>query len=177
MHRNHLLNLLASYKTDELQSKDKMINFIKENKDCFERTNQLGHITASAWLVDKAEENALLMHHKKLNGWYQLGGHCDGDSDVLNVAIKEAQEESGINDIIAISPAIFDIDIHLIPTNSKDKEHFHYDVRFLLKVVSDEHFQKNNESNALMWIAKNGNNLPTTDHSVVRMFTKWQTQN
>ena len=57
----------------------------------------------------------LLMHHTKLDKWFQLGGHCDGDPDVINVAIKEASEESGIKNIKPLSLEIFDIDIHLIP--------------------------------------------------------------
>ena len=89
------------------------------------------------------------------------------------MAIKEAQEESGIQAIIAIDNQIFDIDIHAIPANSKDKEHFHYDIRFLLQVQSDEKQQINEESKELRWIGKSKANLPTNEESITRMFNKW----
>jgi 8-oxo-dGTP pyrophosphatase MutT (NUDIX family) len=159
--------------TVEQSYKKQMVEFIIKNNDCFERSLSSGHITASSWLLNKDHSKALLMHHAKLDKWFQLGGHCDGNSDVIEVAIKEAQEESGINAIEVIQPSIFDIDIHLIPENSKEKAHYHYDVRFLLHVVSDEQIIQNNESKELRWIGKNCNELPTQGESVVRMFNKW----
>ena len=75
--------------------------------------------------------------------------------------------------IEAVSPSIFDIDIHLIPANKKEKEHYHYDVRFLLHVTSEEDVIQNSESKELRWIGKDCNALPTDSESVVRMFNKW----
>ena len=91
----------------------------------------------------------------------------------MAVAIKEAQEESGINRIVPISDEIFDIDIHAIPASSKNQEHYHYDVRFLLKVVGNESIIQNHESKALRWFDKERNELPSQDRSIVRMFEKW----
>ena len=116
---------------------------------------------------------ALLMHHNKLDIWVQVGGHCDGNPNVLEVAIKEAQEESGINGIEPVSEEIFDIDIHLIPGNTREKEHYHYDVRFLLQVTSDEQIVQNRESKELRWIGKKLTSLPTQNPSIIRMFNKW----
>jgi 8-oxo-dGTP pyrophosphatase MutT (NUDIX family) len=113
------------------------------------------------------------MHHRKLNLWVQLGGHCDGDANVLAVAIKEAQEESGIMHIEPLSLQIFDVDIHLIPANAKEAEHYHYDIRFLLGAQSDEEFVQNSESKELRWISKDAKQMPTNERSVVRMFEKW----
>lgn len=176
MHRNKLLALLHNYhpiNEDEQLSKKRMIEFVSTYDDCFERSLEIGHITASAWLLNKNKTHALLMHHAKLDKWFQLGGHCDGNADVLNVAIKEAQEESGINVIEPLLESIFDIDIHLIPENKKEKEHYHYDVRFLLRVMNDEEIIQNSESKELRWIGKNWNELPTSEESVMRMFDKW----
>jgi hypothetical protein len=158
---------------EERVFKDDMINFIKQYNNCFERTLEIGHITASAWLLNKDRSQALLMHHAKLNKWFQLGGHCDGNPNVLEVAIKEAQEESGIMGIKPVKSEIFDIDIHLIPANSREKEHYHYDIRFLLAVTSDEHIVQNSESKALLWVGKSMSELPTDNISIVRMFKKW----
>ena len=177
MKRELLLRLLQNYHPtpEEAQFKADMLAFIKEHEDCFERTLEIGHITASAWILSKDHSHALLLHHKKLNRWFQLGGHCDGDSDVLAVALKEAQEESGIRGIAPVDakPTIFDIDIHWIPEHKTVKGHWHYDVRFLLHVVTDEQVVQNHESNELRWIPKDGAQLPTQEPSVTRMFKKW----
>lgn len=176
MKRALLKKLLNKYNPtcrEEVEFKKQIISFIENNVDCFERSLQIGHITASCWLLSKDKQSALLMHHAKLNQWFQLGGHCDGDSDVMAVAIKEAQEESGICEIIALSNDIFDIDVHLIPENSREKAHYHYDIRFLLKVAGDQAIMQNNESKELRWFKKRRDELPTESPSVLRMFDKW----
>lgn len=173
-----LINLLTNYHPhdqEEQRYKQQILAFIQNHHDCFERSLEIGHITASAWLVNKERSHALLMLHAKLNQWFQLGGHCDGNPNVLEVSIKEAQEESGIMGIAALSPDIFDIDIHLIPANKKEKEHYHYDIRFLLGVTSDEKIIQNEESKELRWISKNPDALPSTTRSITRMFNKWIT--
>lgn len=176
MKRNSLLHLLKEYHPvaqEEIKCKDRMIEFIKKNPNCFDRSLKEGHITGSAWLLSKDGSKVLLMHHAKMNRWLQLGGHCDGECDVLEVAVKEAQEESGIINIVPVSTKIFDIDIHLIPERVDEPAHYHYDVRFLLQVNSDEPVVQNRESKELRWIDKDPNSLPTDNPSVVRMFNKW----
>lgn len=175
MKRQGLVQLLNQYNASdaEITMKNDMLSFIEENVDCFERSLEIGHITGSSWLLNKAGDKTLLMHHKKLDKWLQLGGHADGDSDILAVAIKEAQEESGITSIEPVMSTIFDIDIHKIPAHGAIKEHFHYDVRFLLKVTGDEDISINGESNELRWIGKNRKELLSSEPSVVRMFDKW----
>ncbi len=175
MHRNKLKKLLLEYDSvysEENKYQERMINFMNNHKNCFERHCVTGHFTASCWLIDKSNNRALLTHHAKLDDWFQLGGHCDGESDPLAVAIKEAREESGINNIKALSDKIFDIDIHLIPEINNEPTHYHYDVRFILKVCSDEPLVINRESKALKWFGKD-EQLPTGSLSVTRMFDKW----
>lgn len=177
MKRSGLLRLLENYhpsNKDEIIFKKTILEFVNNYENCFERSLAIGHITASAWLLNKDHSKALMMHHRKLDKWVQPGGHCDGNPDVLAVALKEAQEESGIYHIVAVSTEIFDVDIHLIPENPKEKAHYHYDIRFLLAVTSDEDFVQNAESKELRWIDKNSATLPTTELSVTRMFEKWR---
>jgi 8-oxo-dGTP pyrophosphatase MutT (NUDIX family) len=176
MHRNNLREKLTSYKpTDHAEQvfKQEMLTFLDTYPNCFERALEVGHFTGSAWLVSKDGTKVLLMHHTKLDRWMQLGGHCDGDPDLLAVAVKEAQEESGINDIEPLSTEIFDIDVHLIPASKSLPAHYHYDVRFLLHVTSDEAIVQNSESKELRWIGKDVSELPTDATSVTRMFHKW----
>jgi 8-oxo-dGTP pyrophosphatase MutT (NUDIX family) len=176
MTRKETILLLERYlPTDphEQKFKKEMLAFMCAHENCFERSLEMGHITASSWLLNKKGDKALLTHHAKLNRWFQLGGHCDGDPHVLAVAIKEAQEESGICAIKPLSTAIFDIDIHLIPENKKEKAHYHYDIRFLLQVHSDDAVQVSEESHALAWFGNDPTTLPPVDRSVLRMFYKW----
>lgn len=177
MIRTDLLEKLRSYcpTPEEVSSKKRMLSFVENNPHCFERHLKEGHVTASCWLLSNDGSHALLTHHAKLNAWLQLGGHCDGDPDVLAVALKEAREESGIMQIAPVSEGIFDIDIHLIPENKKEKAHYHYDVRFLLQVMSDEELKISNESKELRWVHDDIHTL-SVDRSVLRMFQKWKSK-
>ncbi|NRA73566.1 MAG: NUDIX hydrolase [Rickettsiales bacterium] len=150
-----------------------MLDFLERCEDCFDRSCRVGHFTASSWLVSKDLSKVLLMHHKKLNFWVQLGGHCDGDSNVMRVAVKEACEESGIKDITPLRDDIFDIDMHLIPQIKQDQPHYHFDIRFLLKTNHDN-LVMNDEANSLRWFAPDKENLPTSSPSILRMLNKWR---
>lgn len=176
MHREKLLKLLLCYSPQnkvEHSYKERTLVFIERNPCCFEQSLEEGHITGSAWLLNKDSSKALLLLHSKLNLWVQPGGHCDGNPDVLQTSLKEAREESGISSIVPISEEIFDIDIHLFPALKGQKEHFHYDIRFLLKVASDEQAKINHESKEMLWIGCD-EPLPSKALSVVRMFEKWK---
>jgi 8-oxo-dGTP pyrophosphatase MutT (NUDIX family) len=178
MHRNNLKKLICAYfptDPEERLCKNRFLDLIEKRADCFERSCfEPGHITASAWLLSNTGDRVLLMHHRKLDGWFQLGGHCDGDADVLRVAIKEAQEESGILGIKPVLNTIFDLDIHVIPENKKEPAHYHYDVRFLLQVQEDVSFVQNEESLELAWFGLSKSKLPTQAPSIMRMFDKWE---
>lgn len=179
MKRQKLIQLLEAYEPvhpEERLYKEEILSFIKRREDCFERFLEEGHVTASAWLVNKKGDSALLMHHAKLDIWCQLGGHADGDPDVLAVALKEAREESGIDAIEPIGRGIFDIDVHEIPETRKEKAHKHYDIRFLLQAVGSEEVLCNEEAKALLWVSKEKNALPTKERSILRMHEKWVQQ-
>jgi 8-oxo-dGTP pyrophosphatase MutT (NUDIX family) len=177
VHRNPLKALLGNYHPDDIdekRSKQQMLEFLEAYSDSFDRSCIPGHFTASGWLLNKDGTRALLLLHKKFDEWLQPGGHCDGDSDVLRVAIKETQEESGIIGVKPVFESIFDIDVHLIPPYGSDPEHYHYDVRFLLQVQSDESLILSEESHDLRWFGKDKNVLPTQERSIMRMFEKWE---
>lgn len=181
MKRDGLLQALKTYQTtfeSEKRFIPKMIAFVEDNPDCFERSNLKGHINGSAWLLSPDEKKVLLTHHKTLNRWLQLGGHSDGDSDTWRVAFREATEESGIQGIQFVMQDIFDIDIHTIPENPKknEPEHQHYDVRFLLKAPHED-FIVSDESNSLKWVGaqelKKMAQKSEISLSMTRMMEKW----
>lgn len=147
-----------------------MTAFILSSRDCFRRTHALGHLTGSAWLLSPEGDAALLTLHRKLKRWLQPGGHADGDADLLRVALREAEEESGIVGIHPLSTDIFDVDIHLIPARPGEPEHRHYDVRYLLR-APHRRFVCSAESEALAWlpIARLASPHADVDPSVARM--------
>lgn len=116
------------------------------------RTHLPGHITGSAWIVDTSRKYVLLTHHAKLNKWLQPGGHADGDENVLAVALREAEEETGVKNFRLLQQGIFDIDIHPIPARKDFGAHDHYDIRFLLEADKQEPLVITEESHDLAWI-------------------------
>jgi 8-oxo-dGTP pyrophosphatase MutT (NUDIX family) len=148
------------------------IRFVNANTNCFERSLEEGHITASAWIVDPGRKLALLVHHKKLNLWLQPGGHCDGDPDVVKVAKKEVKEETGLRDFSIFAEEIFDLDIHKIPEWNSIPAHYHYDVRFLIYADSELPLTMNHESNYLRWFNLPEIRLVSPDASVIRLVEK-----
>jgi 8-oxo-dGTP pyrophosphatase MutT (NUDIX family) len=139
---------------------------------CFERTHLPGHITGSAWIVDSTRTQVLLVHHAKLNKWVQPGGHADGDENILRVALKEAEEETGIKKFNLLSDYVFDVDIHLIPKRADFPEHFHYDVRFLLEADPNDLIQVSEESHDVKWIRLDELEKYNRERSLLRMKEK-----
>ncbi len=175
MHRAPLLNKLRQYRPHDQHERDMyetLLRFIETESACFERTLQTGHVTGSAWIVDRDRSRALLTHHFKLERWLQLGGHADGDTDILRVALREAREESGVNDIKPVSEAVFDVDVHPIPARGTEPRHLHYDVRFLLEADPTTPLVISSESKDLAWVSFEEIANLTTERSIARMVAK-----
>lgn len=176
MHRETLLEHLHRYRpadAAEDAARARMIEFVSAHPRCFERSLSIGHITGSAWLLDRSGERALLTFHRKLGSWLQLGGHADGNPEVLDVALREAREESGIEEIVPVHNDIFDVDVHPIPARGSEPAHHHYDVRFLLQVTGRDDFAISEESVALKWVSPDELATLEVDESVRRMGRKW----
>jgi 8-oxo-dGTP pyrophosphatase MutT (NUDIX family) len=148
-------------------------DFLHAHADAFERSNPTGHFTGSAWLVSADGMRVLLMRHRKLDRWLQPGGHADGDTDLARVALREAQEESGVANL-RLEGDIFDLDRHRIPARVGEPEHWHFDVRYVIRATGNESFTANAESRAMAWrpVAE-GADDPSLDVSLRRMARKW----
>ena len=174
--RAALLDLLDQYGTAAPES-ELLIGLFREfalaHASCLERSCVPGHLTGSAWLVDRTGARVLLTHHRKLNKWLQLGGHADGDGDLARVALREAEEESGLSDLV-VEPAIFDLDRHMIPARGNEPAHWHYDVRFVVRASGSEEFVVTDESHALAWRDITAiEHDASLDESLRRMATRW----
>jgi 8-oxo-dGTP pyrophosphatase MutT (NUDIX family) len=176
VHRNQLLELLATYAKKHPAEKacaSQIIEFISQYDTCFNRELSVGHMTGSAWIVNRAGTHTLLTHHKKLNKWLQLGGHADGDSDILQVAKREADEESGLSGLKTEDGEIFDIDIHQIPARADEPQHLHHDIRFVFRAVGSDNFIVSEESHDLAWVEVTRINEYNPEESLMRMAQKW----
>ncbi len=173
MDRNYLINSFLSYQTPFDEEKQFVASFLDllNHQDCFQRTHLPGHITGSSWVVNSDRTKALLVHHAKLNKWVQPGGHADGEENILNVALREAEEETGL---MKLNPtkSIFDVDIHLIPERKDFPEHFHYDIRFLVEADEAEKIVVSDESHDVKWISLSELETFTKERSVLRMKDK-----
>ena len=158
---------------------DRMLDFVRSTPHCFERSHAAGHMTGSAWLLNPAGDKALLTLHHNLQRWMQTGGHADGDPDTLRVALKEAEEESGITGIVPISGEIFDIDIHLIPARPAKGEsaHYHYDVRYLLRAPHEQYAISHESDDLAWWSAEDfATRAAELEASVLRLAELWMQQ-
>jgi 8-oxo-dGTP pyrophosphatase MutT (NUDIX family) len=148
--------------------------FARAHADCCERTCAPGHFTGSAWVVSADGLRALLLHHAKLDRWLQPGGHADGSGDLAAVALREAEEETGLHGLW-VEGGVFDLDRHRIPARGTEPEHWHYDVRFVVRAGDDEAFVVNEESRGMAWREVGGiADDPAVDASVRRMAAKWR---
>lgn len=174
MTRAELRTALSSYTTgfpEEQPFIDRFLQLLEQPR-CFHRDHLPGHITGSAWIVNPERTRTLMVHHGFLKRWLQPGGHADGEEDVFNVALREAQEETGVTRFDFPTKSFFDIDIHPIPARNDFPAHDHYDIRFLLEASDTEAIAISDESTDLKWIDLDKLHHYTTETSVLRLRTK-----
>ncbi|MCG8458707.1 MAG: NUDIX hydrolase, partial [Holophagales bacterium] len=171
------LATLLGYEPVDAEQKEirrRMVAFVAANPGddgrppAHRRTCLRGHLTASALVLDAAGERTLLLLHRKLGKWLQPGGHCDGDANLPGVALREAEEESGIEGL-GVVPAVFDLDIHEIPARPGEPAHLHLDTRFLVIAPEGAEPQKNHESRDLRWFFLQEALTTADDPSLSRM--------
>ena len=176
MSNQSLLKQLNRYKVQYPQENEKvdaMIILLTEQKSSFERDSWDGHFTGSAWVVDQSREWVLMTHHFQLGLWLQLGGHAEGRTNLLNVALEEAKEESGLSHFKLLSDEIFDLDIHRIPQYNDTPSHLHYDIRFIFEAQhNDEEIIISDESHDVAWVHVNDVLQKNPESSMVRMLEK-----
>jgi 8-oxo-dGTP pyrophosphatase MutT (NUDIX family) len=154
MDRFTFRNQLQLYRTPYEDESAFIADFAELTEDplAYKRERLEGHFTASAWIVNDQRTHTLLTLHRKLGRWLQLGGHADGNENLIEVALKEAEEESGLTSLRLVDSSIFDLDKHIIPQRPHVQEHFHYDVRYIFEAEINEPLIMSDESISLAWI-------------------------
>lgn len=137
----------------ELQDKGLMLDYIEKfPNDILLRENEIAHITSSGFIMNEELSKVLMVHHNIRNVWAWTGGHADGDPDFLYVAMKEAKEETGINNVRALSDDIVSIDILPVYGHMKRNKyvsaHVHLSVSYILIASEREKLTVNSDENS-----------------------------
>ena len=148
------------YNEQEEVDKQIMLKYIKDFDNVLTRQNEYGHFTSSAFVLNKERTKILMAYHRIYNSWAWVGGHSDGDNNLLYVAMKEAKEETGIKNVIPISKDIYSLE--LINVNGHEKRgkyvgsHIHLNVTYLLETDENEEIHiKEDENSDVKWIPIN----------------------
>ena len=158
MNRNDLRQQLERYvPVNEQEEKDlKQILSALAIDNIFSRENEIMHMTASAWVVNRSFTKVLMAYHRIYDSWAWLGGHADGDEDLLAVAMREVQEESGLRQVTPVSRDILSVEI--LPVSGHEKKghyvgsHLHLNVTYLLRADEQEPVHSREEENrAVAW--------------------------
>lgn len=168
-----LLNDIESFRPfNKQEERDKKVitEFINNNEDAFLRSNLIAHMTASAWVVNKERTKVLMVYHNIYNSWSWLGGHADGDADLLSTAIREVKEEAGIEKVNPVSEDIFSLEVLTVDGHEKRGEyvpsHLHLNVTYLLEADSEENTRvKEDENSGVAWF--------TPEESLVKSTEPW----
>jgi 8-oxo-dGTP pyrophosphatase MutT (NUDIX family) len=154
-------NFLRSYNPINDQEKADLEYMLymydKLGDELFSRASLATHFSASCWITNKDHTKVLLNYHNIYKNWGWLGGHNDNDKDFLNVALKEAMEESGLSDIKVLKEDPISIEILPVTYHYKNgkfvSSHTHMNVTYLFEADEKEELRiKPDENSGLKWV-------------------------
>lgn len=148
------------YNNQEKKDKEVFLRYLSEFDNYLDRENEYGHLCSAAFVLNKDHTKVVMIHHNIYNSWSWVGGHADGDADLLHVAIKEAKEETGLENVKAITEDIFVLDTLPVLGHTKRGEyvpaHVHLSVAYLLEAKEDEELKLNeDETGGVKWVPLN----------------------
>ena len=136
------------YNEQEIKDKDLILKCIKLHDDILTRENTIAHITSSGYIVNKSRTKVLMIYHKIYKSWAWTGGHADGDSNLLHVAIKEAKEETGLKNVTPITENILGLDVLNVNGHVKKgkyiSSHLHLSIAYLLEANEEDELIRGN---------------------------------
>ncbi len=162
------------FNVQEEKDRETILSYLQTYENAFFRENLLAHMTASAWVVNRDRTKVLMAYHRIYDSWAWLGGHCDGNEDCLEVAMKEVREEAGVKTVRPVSEDIFSLEVLSVDSHYKRGEyvptHLHLNVTYLLEADEGEALSvKEDENKDVGWFG--------LEEAVERSSEKWFREN
>ena len=144
------------YNEQEARDRALLLRALREEADVFTRENDRMHMTASAWVTNEAHDGVLMAYHNIYDSWAWLGGHADGEQDLLSVALREAREESGVAHVRPVSEEIYSLEILPVTQHVKRGKfvsaHLHLNLTYLLEADAHDALRcKPDENSGVRW--------------------------
>ena len=121
----------------EERDRAEILRRLKSGEELYGRENLSAHLTSSAWVVSPDRQRVLLAYHNLYDSWAWLGGHADGERDLLAVALRETREESGLEAVRPVSERVYSVEILTVDGHEKRgvyvPSHLHLNVTYLLE--------------------------------------------
>lgn len=176
-----LLENIENYiPVNEQEENDKkvMLDYMKNNPDYLTRENKVVHFTTSIWTVNRERTKTLMVYHNIYDSWSWIGGHADGEEDLAKVALRELEEETGVEDVTLVSKDIFSLEILTVDGHMKKgryiPSHLHFNVTFLAEADEAQMLVVNKEENkGVKWFSfEDAINASTEPWMVERVYKK-----
>ena len=143
---------------NEQEARDKQLiaAALRQYGDIFTRENEVLHMTVSAWAVNRSRDKVLMVYHNIYHSWSWLGGHADGEEDLLAVALREVREESSVRSVRPVTEDIFSLEVLTVDGHQKRGQyvssHLHLNVTYLLEADDTEPLTvRETENSAVGW--------------------------
>lgn len=154
------LKKISSYKPfneQEQVDKEIMLGYISNFSNILYRENIYAHFTASGWVLNQNHTKVLMVYHNIYQSFAWPGGHADGENDLLQTALREIREETGIKNVKPLSNEIFSLEAICVNGHIKHNKyvgsHMHLNLTFLFEANEmDELYIKTDENSAVKWI-------------------------
>lgn len=157
--REKLIKQLEKYKPfneQEESDREVILKMLRDEKDIFYRKNLCAHMTASAWVVNREGTKTIMVHHNIYNSWSWMGGHADGNENLLEVAVREVKEECGVKSARPASEEIFSVEVLPVSGHMKKGKyvpsHLHLNITYLIEADEAEKLSiKEDENSNVGW--------------------------
>ena len=159
MTRQELTAAIAAYvpyNEQEAADRSVILSFLEENENAFLRENEIAHMTASAWVVNRERTKVLMVYHRIYDSWSWTGGHADGETDLLAVAMRDVCDEKGVKSVRPVTQEIFSLESLTVDGHEKRgryvPSHLHLNLTYLLEADESEALSVCEEENrAVAW--------------------------
>ncbi|MFV0478954.1 MAG: NUDIX hydrolase [Anaerorhabdus sp.] len=153
------LDEIKAYEPQDAQEEkdqEKILQFCKNHDNALFRENVAGHFSSSGFIVNPARDKVLMVYHLIFQTYAWTGGHIDGEEDFLEVAIKEAMEETGLQKLTQLTPIIA-LDVLPVQAHIKNGQpviaHDHFNVTYAFEADESQVLVvKGDENSDVKWI-------------------------